>query len=178
MMELTTSRLTLRDLREDDFALLWKLESHPETYRFESTRPDADSTKNYLVHARTDASQDPRIRYRLAVALRPADEVRGRVTLTLLNDSIREWEIGWAIHPKFWGQGLATEAASRLLDFAFHNLRAHRVVAFSHSENLGSIRVMEKLGMHKEGHLRETRRWQDDWADEVVFSMLDWEFKK
>jgi RimJ/RimL family protein N-acetyltransferase len=176
-MELITPRLTLREFIESDFILFRELESHPETYRFESTRPDADSTQNYLDQAQADASQTPRVRYRLAVTLRPADEVRGRATLTLLNDSIREWEIGWAIHPYWWRQGLATEAAQRLLKFAFHDLRAHRVVAFSHAQNAASLRVMEKLGMHQEGHLRETRRWQGGWADEVVFSILGREWR-
>jgi RimJ/RimL family protein N-acetyltransferase len=37
---------------------------------------------------------------------------------------------------------------------------------------------MGKLGMRQEGHLRETRRWQGGWADEVVFSLLDREFEK
>ena len=106
------------------------------------------------------------------------DKVHGRVTLTLINASFREWEIGWAIHPDLWGAGIATEAAHRLLEFAFHELRSHRVVAFSHAKNLASIRVMKKLGMQQEGHLRETRCWQDDWSDEVVFSLLDKEFKK
>jgi len=178
MIELTTSRLTLRDLRDNDFALFWELESHPETYRFESTQPKADSTQNYLAHARADALQTPRLRYRLAVTLRPADEVRGRVTLALLNDSIREWEIGWATHPELWGRGIATEAAHRLIEFAFTKLRAHRVVAFSHAQNLASLRVMEKLSMQQDGHLRETRLWQGSWVDEVVFSLLDREFKK
>jgi RimJ/RimL family protein N-acetyltransferase len=176
-MELTTPRLTLREFREGDFALFLELESHPETYCFESTRPDAGSAQNYLDQAQADASQIPRLRYRFAVTVRPADEVRGRATLTLVNEPIREWEIGWAIHPDLWGKGLATESARRVLEFAFAEVHAHRVVAFSHAQNAASLRVMEKLGMRREGRLRETRRWRGDWADEAVFSILEREWQ-
>ena len=61
-MELTTPRLTLCEFRESDFALFRELESHPETYRFESTRPDEDSTRTYLELARADALKNPRTR--------------------------------------------------------------------------------------------------------------------
>ncbi len=172
-ISLSTPRLTLREMQESDLVLFRDLEMCPETYRYESAQPNEAHIRKYLEDAKADAHQPSRTRYRLAVTLRPSDEIRGRVTLALLNDSIREWEIGWAIHPDFWRQGLATEAARHLLEFAFHDLHAHRVVAFSHSENLGSIRVMKKLRMHKEGHLRETRQWQNGWADEVICSMLE-----
>ena len=110
------------------------------------------------------------------MTLRPDDEVRGRVTLTLVNESIREWEIGWAIHSDLWGKGIATEAARRVLEFAFVELRSHRIVAFSYAQNVASTRVMEKLGMQRDGCLRETRSWQGGWADEAVFSILEREW--
>ena len=55
-------------------------------------------------------------------------------------------------------------------------LKAHRVVAFSHAENIASLRVMRKLGMQQEGLLRETRLWQNRWSDEVVYAILDHEW--
>lgn len=176
-MELVTSRLTLREFQESDYVSFRELEAHPETYRFESTRPDEAFTRNYLKSAQADEARIPRTRYRFAATLPPSDEARGRVTLALMNDSIQEWEIGWAVHPAEWGKGIATEAARCLMEFAFVQLHAHRVVAFSHAQNVASLRVMEKLGMQKDGHLRETRRWQGGWADEVVFSILEREWR-
>ena len=126
-MELLTPRLTLREFRETDFAIFRELEAHPATYHYESACPDETATRKYLENALADARQTPRTRYRFAVTIRPAEEVRGRVTLALLNDSIREWEIGWAIHPAEWGKGFGVEAAQRLLEFAFTDLGAHRV---------------------------------------------------
>jgi ribosomal-protein-alanine N-acetyltransferase len=175
-MELLTPRITLREFRESDFALFRELEAYPETYRFESAHPDTAQTRAYLEKAQSDVLQTPRTRYRFAVSIRPADEVRGRVTLSLMNAFIREWEIGWAIHPDEWGKGFAVESSRRLLDFAFSDLCAHRVVAFSHAQNTASLRVMKKLGMQQDGHLRETRLWRGSWSDEVIFSILEREW--
>ncbi len=146
-MRLLTPRLILREFCETDFGSFRELEARPETYHYETTSPSEERTREYLQKAQRDALQPQRTRYRLAVTIQPCDDVRGRITLALLNDSIREWEVGWAMHPQDWGRGIATEAAKCLLEFAFAELQAHRVVAFSHAENAASLRMMEKLGM-------------------------------
>ncbi len=175
-MRLLTPRLILREFCEADFGPFRELETRPETYHYEMSSPSEERTREYLQKAQQDVLQSQRIRYRFAVTIQPWDDVRGRVTLALLNDSIREWEIGWAIHPQDWGKGIATEVAQRLLGFAFADLHAHRVVAFAHAENAASLRIMEKLGMQRDGQLRETRRWKGQWSDEVVYSILDREW--
>lgn len=150
-MHLLTPRLILREFYETDFDSFRELEAHPETYHFETVSPSEGRTREYLQKAQQDALLSPRTRYRLAVTIQPCDDVRGRVTPSLLNDSIRDWEIDWAIRPQEWGKGIATEAAQRLLEFAFAELKVHRVVAFSHTENAASLRMMEKLGMQQDG---------------------------
>ncbi len=65
----------------------------------------------------------------------------------------------------------------RVLQFAFEALQAHRVVAWCHAGNLASARVMEKIGMQLEGHLRETRWLDERWNDELVYAILDHEWQ-
>jgi RimJ/RimL family protein N-acetyltransferase len=95
-------------------------------------------------------------------------------------EAIREWEVGWAIHPDEWGKGYATEAARQVMDWGFRELDIHRIVAFCHASNSASVRVMEKLGMHQDGMLRETRWLRGEWWDEYVYAILekDWKGKK
>jgi len=57
-------------------------------------------------------------------------------------------EIGWRLHPEFWGQGLASEAAVRMAAFAFEDLGAAELLAVRHPDNVASGRVMDRLGMH------------------------------
>lgn len=177
-MELFTSRLKLRDFEQNDLANVIELESFPETYYFETSQPNHEQIAKKLQQAQEEILHSTRTRFHLAITIQPMDQVRGRVSLMLINESIREWEIGWAIHPNEWGKGFATEAAHRMLEFAFTELQAHRVVAFSHAGNSASIQVMKKLIMQQDGLLRETRTWKNKWSDEVVYSILDreWNF--
>lgn len=176
-MELITSRLILRDFQESDFPALLAIESLPETHYFEGPVPTEAETWAKREKNLQRARDIPRTHYRLAICLSTGEFV-GRLGLGLQNESIREWEIGWAILPQEWGKGYATEAARRLLEHVFDELNAHRVVAFCHASNAASERVMRKLGMKQDGYLRETRWWNDDWADELVYSILEWEWKQ
>ena len=176
-MELITSRLILRDFQESDFPALLAIEALSETHYFEGPIPSEAETRAKWEKNLQRAKEIPRTRFRLAVCL-PTGKVIGRLGLGLQNVSIREWEIGWAILPQEWGRGYGTEAARRLLVYAFDELNAHRVVAFCHASNAASERVMRKLGMKQDGYLRETRWWNDDWADELVYSILEWEWKQ
>jgi ribosomal-protein-alanine N-acetyltransferase len=62
-------------------------------------------------------------------------------------DGIAEIEIGYRIHPEYWNQGIATEAARRVRDYAFTDLQLPRVISLIHPENAASRRVVEKIGM-------------------------------
>jgi RimJ/RimL family protein N-acetyltransferase len=68
-------------------------------------------------------------------------------------DSLRgnPLEIGWRLHPHFWRQGLATEAALRMAAFAFDELAAEELIAVRDARNAASERVMERLGMRYRG---------------------------
>jgi [ribosomal protein S5]-alanine N-acetyltransferase len=65
-------------------------------------------------------------------------------------DGVQEVELGWAVVPERWGQGLATELGAACVGVAFGPLALPDVVAFTLPANAGSRRVMEKLGMRYE----------------------------
>ena len=59
-------------------------------------------------------------------------------------------DLGFRFAQSRWGKGLATEVASTWVRAAFHEFRLGQLGAFSHPENLASIRVLEKVGFHAE----------------------------
>ena len=65
-----------------------------------------------------------------------------------------EVEIGWWLTPRYWGRGLASEAASAVMKFALKNSPAERIVAIAVAENQASRRIMEKIGMRYERDVR------------------------
>ena len=56
-------------------------------------------------------------------------------------------EIGWRLHPDFWGQGLASEGARAALDWGFGSGGLAEIIAFTAQTNLASQAVMRRIGM-------------------------------
>jgi len=174
LMELSTQRLLLRDFTLTDLEAVHNLRGLADLRRYERDAPHTlEVTTAWLERVCTAAGGTPRTLYKLALTIKPDPQIQGYLSLTLQNSSIREWEIGWSVHPDHWGKGYAVEAGRAMLDFAFNHLSAHRVVAFCHHLNAQSARVMQKLGMQQEGILRETRWLNGEWWDEVVSAILD-----
>jgi ribosomal-protein-alanine N-acetyltransferase len=176
-MELVTPRLRIREFSEADFLALCEMNAFPEMHAYERELPSVAEIRQSFDSYINNAIQLPRTTYQLAITVPPGDSVRGILKLSRQWEAIREWEVGWAIHPAEWGKGYATEAAWHVMDWGFKQLNIHRLVAFCHALNAASVRVMEKLGMHRDGVLRETRWLHGKWWDEYVYAVLEKEWK-
>lgn len=86
--------------------------------------------------------------------------------------------MGWSLHRRLWGHGLATEVAGAVVNSAFRaHSRLARIGATADSRNVASLRVMEKLGMRLEGTLRQNRVSRGVLVDEACYGLLrsEWE---
>jgi RimJ/RimL family protein N-acetyltransferase len=103
------------------------------------------------------------------------DELQGAISLHLYPEHSRG-ELGYWIGHPYWGQGLATEAAVAVLEFAFRTLQLNRVQASHLPRNPASGRVLQKLGMQREGLHRERYRKGDHFEDVIEYAILrrDW----
>jgi [ribosomal protein S5]-alanine N-acetyltransferase len=98
-------------------------------------------------------------------------ELRGAVGLHITRAHDRG-EIGYWIGEPYWGQGVATEAVTAILAFAFDTLGLHRVQASHLPRNPASGRVMQKVGMQREGLQRGRYRKGDVYEDVVEYAVL------
>jgi RimJ/RimL family protein N-acetyltransferase len=112
-----------------------------------------------------------------AVVLRETDELVADVSLNWASEQHKQGEIGFVVHPQHQGRGYATEAARPLLDFAFETLGLHRVAGTLEARNAASGRVLAKLGMRREGHHVETEWIKGEWSSELVYAILDREWR-
>ncbi|WP_203363691.1 GNAT family protein [Bacillus sp. REN10] len=87
------------------------------------------------------------------------------------------YEIGWVFNPSFQRRGYATEAAKGVLEYGFNKLNLHRIIATCQPENTPSYRVMEKMGMRREGFFKKCIPNGNDWWDEYYYAILkeEWE---
>lgn len=88
------------------------------------------------------------------------------------------WELGYIFHPEFCGRGYATEACRALIRYAFAEKEAHRVFAMCNPKNTASWRLLERLGMRREGHhlqkafFRRDANGQPIWHDAYTYAIL------
>ncbi|MBW3634627.1 MAG: GNAT family N-acetyltransferase [Chloroflexi bacterium] len=176
-MRLITERLLLRDFELDDWPALHDVESRPEVARYQSFEPrTVAESRAYVAGACEEAKQETRETYDLAVTLVSEDRLIGRCGMGLTDPDLGEGMLWFTMHPSYWGRGYATEAARGLVDFGFRELRLHRIWADCDPANVASSRVLEKLGMRREGHLRENAWIKGAWADSLIYAILDREW--
>lgn len=122
------------------------------------------------------ALAERRTLFHWGVARRSDDRVIGHATVFNVHVASRRAEIGYSIRRADWGRGLGTEAVATLLRFAFEQSGFRRIEADVDPRNVGSLRVLEKLGFVREGHMRE--RWElgGEIQDAIVFGLLRREF--
>jgi len=145
---LETNRLLLRHLVMDDLDALFALYSDEEirryfpegTLTYEETREELE----WFLHGHPS---HPELGL-WATIYRETDEFIGRCgLLPWTSDGRQEVEVAYLLDRKFWGQGLATEAAQALVQYGFEHLQLSRLVCLIDRENEASIRVATKIGM-------------------------------
>ena len=176
-MILTTQRLILRELEEADWPALYAFESDPDAVRYQSYSPQTpEECREKIRRAMADLSERPRRTYNMAVVLHEERQLIGRCGLQIENGELREGQLWYILHRGYWGHGYMPEAARALLNFGFVSLGLHRVWADCDPANHASVRVLEKLGMRREGHFRENARLKGEWVDSLIFAILDREW--
>lgn len=176
-MEIVTERLFLRELIESDYEFFSTLETNELCLKYESdTIPLKEYIDNKFRNNLEDKYKTPRNRYRFMVVKLSSGELIGRIILWKIDDSINEWEIGWDVHPDYWGKGYAPEATREVLKFAFTELGVHRVQALCNDANSSSEKVMIKSGMKKEGTIRGVRKLNNSWYGSHIYALLESDF--
>jgi RimJ/RimL family protein N-acetyltransferase len=100
------------------------------------------------------------------------------VSLLWADATAGQGEFRFVINPAYAGQGYVGEALSALFDLAFRHYRIHRVFARCDGRNHHSIRLMQQLGMRLEAHYREHALFQGEWDEELLFALLDREWRR
>jgi RimJ/RimL family protein N-acetyltransferase len=176
---LRTARLILRPYSPDDLDDLFALQSRPDVTRFLLFEPRDREQVRLALEQKTRQSvlEDEGARLTLAVVLPESGRVIGEVMLEWLSRQHRQGEIGFVFHPDYQGKGLAREAAEVMLRLGFADLGLHRIIGRLDARNLASARLLERLGMRREAHFVHNEIFKGEWGDELVYALLDHEWK-
>jgi [ribosomal protein S5]-alanine N-acetyltransferase len=170
---LETQRLRLREFREDDFEDVHAYAQSPEVCRFMEWGPNTrEDTEAFMQRKWAEQAQWPRDMAGLAVEHLAEGRVIGSIRLAVTDRENLAGDFGYSLHPDYWRQGYATEAARAVIEVGFRTLGLHRIWADCDPDNVGSWGVMEKLGLRREAHHRENKLIKGRWRDSYVYAIL------
>jgi RimJ/RimL family protein N-acetyltransferase len=174
---LEASRVRLRWLVREDAPALFEIFGHAEVMRYWSHLPMDTVDQAAALVDEVRACFAKKTLFEWGIASRDDDSIIGTCTLSSVDPKNRRAELGYTLRRDRWGQGLASEAMTRLLDFAFGELRLRRIEADVDPRNLPSVRLLERLGFVKEGRLRERWNVGDEIQDADLYGLLAREWR-
>lgn len=175
MMEIITERLLLREITWNDLEQIHRLHSHPEVDEHNTIGipKDMDETREVVRPDIEAKAKDPQSRYTWRIILKNSGEFIGLAGMILSHDKFRLGEIYYKLLPEYWGKGYATEVAKHLILTGFDSFHLHKVEAGVAIGNERSIRVLEKVGMTREGQRRKVLPIRGAWVDNYHYAIVE-----
>jgi len=174
--QLETPRLLLRELSLDDAPALQAFQTRPSYLRCQAMEPAdfQDGTERVQRYMQYRGEGERRRLFDFVGRLRTDGQVIGHGCLSSSAPGIASGiaSLGLGIDERYAGRGLATEIALCLLAFGFGELKLHRIEADVALENHACIRVLEKIGMFREGVAHDCIFAQGRWWTEAKYAML------
>lgn len=142
-----TERLILREFVREDYKAVYEFNSNKELHKY-----TGDEIVNSLERAKEIIEQiwlNDYEKYgygRYAAIYKPENKIIGFAGLKYLPE-IGETDIGYRFLPEYWGMGIASEIAKPLIAYGFNHLQLKRILGFAMPDNIGSWKVLEKIGL-------------------------------
>lgn len=177
-IELETDRLILRKFNFNDINAMynnWATDTKVTRYMTHSTYNNKEEVSKKIdkwVEEYKSMSF-----YRWAIELKMNKELIGYISAGNSKENIKSIDLGYCIGSRWWNQGIVTEAGTAVIKYLFEQIGYNRIVARCAKDNIGSERVMQKLGMKREGILRQAGYCNQGITDILCYSILREEFK-
>lgn len=171
---IVTERLTLSEISLTDLENIHILHSIPEVdeYNTLGIPKTIEETEKLIKPIIQNRFKTPRDSYTWKICLKNSNQFVGLAGFTLSNDKFKLGEIYYKLHPDYWGNGYATEIAKRLVIKGFDDFELQKVEAGVATENIKSIRVLEKIGMTREGLRRKILPIRGEWKDNYHYAIV------
>ena len=171
---LHTKRLILRPITKEDLTFVHQLHSLDEVDQF-NTLGIPESIEDTRLHVNQlvekNNSENPQS-YTFVMETIEDKHFVGLIAINLGKAKYKNAEVWFKLHPNFWSKGFATEALNRIITFGFNELNLHRIEAGCAIDNIGSIKVLEKVGMIREAHTRQLLPLKSGWSDNYGYAIL------
>ncbi len=168
-----TPRLTIRRFREQDKTPFLAYRDDPQVARYQSWETWTEKEATELIREmETLPFGLPGQGLQIAVEHQETSLLVGDCYLQVDEYEKRQAEIGFTLSSEYQGKGLAAEAVSAVVSYAFRQLNLHRIVAVTDCRNASAVTLLEKLRFRREGHFLQNLWFKGAWGDEYLYAVL------
>lgn len=153
MITLQTERLVLRPFAEEDADLLYNLDSDPDVVRYVGGTLATKENCQEILKRLIDRQPLWKTYGTWVAELKSTGESIGWFTLKPIVQHNNDYEVGYRLLKKHWGQGYATEGSRMLVQYGLNELKLEKIVAFTHLDNKASQNVLRKSGLNLLGQI-------------------------
>ncbi|MFM2224010.1 MAG: hypothetical protein RJA07_212 [Bacteroidota bacterium] len=170
-----TERLILRELQPTDAAAFFEMDSNAEVHKYLGNNPVKTIEHIHDVIANIQQQYLDNGIGRWATIEKSSGNFIGWSGLKFRNDEennhINFYDVGYRLHPNYWGNGYATESCKAALEYGFTTLNANEIIGAANEENKASRRVLEKCGLKFVNQFI----WKDIKCDWLKITKAEWE---
>lgn len=179
-VHLKTERLIIKSISKLDIENVYKLQSLEETAKFNTSEIPKDINETSISVEKWIVENDKENikQYTFTVELIEGNKFIGLIGINLGKEKYKNAEVWFQYDFNFWNKGYATESLRKVLNFGFETLKLHRIEAGCAIENIGSINVLEKVGMVREAHTRKLLPLKSGWSDNYGYAILSTDIRK
>lgn len=175
-VELETERLLLRPFKIEDIDIVFKTWMNDERvakYTSWYAHNTPEETRGFIEYILSKNSERD---YNWIIE--KDGEIIGTICVCYSDENLEIAGIAYTLGYNYWGNGYMTEAAKAVIDLLFTHIGYRKIIAGCDSENIGSAKVMEHIGMKREAVLREQIKRKDGtWGDDFQYGILKSEYK-
>lgn len=173
-VNLKTERINLRPISENDIKNIHNLHSLAETDKFNTLGIPNNIRETEIIVEKWifENNLENNKSFTFAIELNKDEEFIGLIGINLGKEKYRNAEVWFKIDYNYWNKGYATESLKEIIRFGFNDLKLHRIEAGCAIENIGSINVLEKVGMLREAHTRKLLPLKSGWSDNYGYAIL------
>jgi len=173
-----TDRLILRRLTLEDAEAVYSYRSNPEVSKYQMWHPKSIDDVHHFLKSLIDVSPDtPGTWLQLAIVSRDDNVLIGDCGIRFPEEETYQAELGISLTPSCHGEGFGREALQAVMGYLFDSLHKHRVFASVDPRNLAAIALMDRVKMRHEAHFRESILLEGEWVDDVIYAMLEHEWR-
>lgn len=172
--ELRTDRLILRRITQGDVEVMFFLRSDEQVMKYVNREPttDIEDVRKFIDRINNDIDNNYGIMWGLALPDDPATMI-GLICYWNIRMEDHRAEVGFSLHPRYWGKGLMKGALLKVIEYGFTVMGLHSIEGQINPGNKASAGILQATGFVKEAYFREDLLFREKFLDTEVYSLLN-----